>query len=230
MVNIAKGAGEPGDTVGGAIFQTAGTYAGSVPRRAAPGLCLNVAPPKQRGRRESRVSDAPAAPRAKVESTWVGTTGSPVQTGFPCAMVLTASFVLPGDRALLPPSPRRLTASLARLGRDLPPQDLTPASGRQDHTTSPSATTSFVCAPVDRSRAQRTALQPRLRADAAASTASRPTSVTIASRPSCGRDGRILSGDLPDGLSGIFFELGLDRNLLICPSGSLRITAHRRRQ
>ena len=137
---------------------------------------------------------------------------------------------LPGDRALLPPSPRRLTASLARLGHDLPPQDLTPASGRQDHTTSPSATTSFVCAPVDRSRAQRTALQPRLRADAAASTASRPTSVTIASRPSCGRDGRILSGDLPDGLSGISFELGLDRNLLICPSGSLRITAHRWRQ
>ena len=110
------------------------------------------------------------------------------------------------------------------------PRNLTPASGRQDHTTSPSATTSFVCAPVDRSRAQRTALQPRLRADAAASTASRPTSVTIASRPSCGRDGRILSGDLPDGLSGIFFELGLDRNLLICPSGSLRITAHRWRQ
>jgi hypothetical protein len=32
---------------------------------------------------------------------------------------------------------------------------------------------------------------------------------------------------LPD---GIFFELGLDRNLLICPSGSLRITAHRWRQ
>src|ERR1700736_2562875 len=137
---------------------------------------------------------------------------------------------LPGARALLPPSPRRLTASLARLGRDLPPQDLTPASGRQDHTTSPSATTSFFSALVDRPLPQRTALQPRLRADAAASTASRPTSVTIASRPSCGRDGRILSGDLPDGLSGIFFELGLDRNLLICPSGSLRITAHRWRQ
>jgi hypothetical protein len=228
MVNIAKGAGEPGDTVGGAIFQTAGHVCAFVPAtrcaRVMPVLCPSL---KKRGRRESRVSDAPAAPRAKVESTWVGTTGSPVQTGFPCAMVLTASFVLPGDRALLPPSPRRLTASLARLGRDLPPQDLTPASGRQDHTTSPSATTSFVCAPVDRSRAQRTALQPRLRADAAASTASRPTSVTIASRPSCGRDGRILSGDLPD---GIFFELGLDRNLLICPSGSLRITAHRWRQ
>jgi len=35
---------------------------------------------------------------------------------------------LPGDRALLPPSPRRIF-----------PRNLTPASGRQDHTTSPSA-------------------------------------------------------------------------------------------
>ena len=36
---------------------------------------------------------------------------------------------LPGDRACLPPSPRRIAL-----------RDLTPASGRQDHTTSPSAT------------------------------------------------------------------------------------------
>ena len=49
-----------------------------------------------------------------------------------------------------------------------------------------------------------------LRADAVAATASRPTSVTIASRRSCERDGRVYRGDLPDGLSGIFFESGLD--------------------
>ena len=48
--------------------------------------------------------------------------------------------------------------------------NLTPASGRQDHTTSPSALASFV-------------------SDTATSTASRPASVTIASRPSEGRDG-----------------------------------------
>src|SRR3954449_3942089 len=30
---------------------------------------------------------------------------------------------------------------------DTPPQDLTPASRRQDHTTSPSASAPFVCAP-----------------------------------------------------------------------------------
>jgi hypothetical protein len=64
-----------------------------------------------------------------------------------------------------------------------------------------------------------------LRADAVASTASRPTSVTIASRPSCERDGRIYRGDLPDGLSGIFFESGLDTDLLICPAGCLQVKA-----
>src|ERR1700687_1790966 len=46
--------------------------------------------------------------------------------------------------------------------------------------------------------------------DAAASTASRPASVTIASRPSVGRDRRVCKSDLPDGLSEIFFESGLD--------------------
>jgi hypothetical protein len=36
-----------------------------------------------------------------------------------------------------------------------------------------------------------------------------------------GQDGRVLSGDLPDDESGIFFLKGLDRNLPICPSGIL---------
>jgi hypothetical protein len=43
-------------------------------------------------------------------------------------VVLTVSFVLPGDRALLSPSPVEIAST-----------DLTPASRRQDHTTSPSA-------------------------------------------------------------------------------------------
>src|ERR1035438_9595336 len=43
---------------------------------------------------------------------------------------------LPGDRAFLPPS------SL----RSLLPKNLAPASGRQDHASSPSATTSLVVA------------------------------------------------------------------------------------
>jgi hypothetical protein len=63
---------------------------------------------------------------------------------------------LPGDRALLPPSPPR----------SLLPRNLTPASGRQDHTTSPSATKRF---------RQRAVCVHRIPC---------PTSVTIAKRPS----------------------------------------------
>ena len=64
---------------------------------------------------------------------------------------------LPGDRAFLPPSPLR----------SLLLKNLTPASGRQDHTPSPSASAPFV-------------------RSASASTASHPASVTIAIRPSSG--------------------------------------------
>ena len=64
---------------------------------------------------------------------------------------------LPGDRALLPPSSADVAANL------------TPASGCQDHTTSPYASAPFVIG-------------------ASASTASRPASVTIANRPSVRRD------------------------------------------
>jgi hypothetical protein len=76
--------------------------------------------------------------------------------------------------------------------RKLPSANLTPASGRQDHTTSPSAD-----------------IAPSSEAPSA-STASRPASVTIASRPSVGRDGRACRDDLPDGESKIFFAKGLD--------------------
>ena len=55
--------------------------------------------------------------------------------------------------------------------------------------------------------------------DAAASTASRPAFVTIASRPSGDETGRACRDDLPDGESGIFFVGGLDRFWVICPSG-----------
>src|ERR1700681_3459308 len=70
---------------------------------------------------------------------------------------------LPGDRAFLSPS------SL----RSLLLKNLTPASRRQDHTTSPSAVALFV-------------------KSAAASIASNPASVTIAIRPSSGVDGGVM--------------------------------------
>ena len=72
---------------------------------------------------------APAASCAKVESTRVshhGYTGSP---GIPARNGFNGFLrALPGDRAFLSPSPTRIA-----------PRNLTPASGRQDHTTSPSA-------------------------------------------------------------------------------------------
>src|ERR1700716_1613026 len=78
---------------------------------------------------------------------------TPESPGTPRAMVYSLFRALPGDRALLPPPPALLSANL------------TPASGCQDHTTSPSASTPFVIG-------------------ASASTASRPAFVTIMIRPS----------------------------------------------
>jgi hypothetical protein len=75
-------------------------------------------------------------------------------------MVLTVSFVLSPVTGL----------SCHRHPAQFPAPNLTPASGRQDHTTSPSASGAFVGAP-------------------SASIASCPASVTISSRPSVGQDG-----------------------------------------
>src|SRR6266849_2031113 len=71
---------------------------------------------------------------------------------FPHAMVLTVSFALsPVTGLFCHRRPR--TNVVPKPGRaDITSANLTPASGRQDHTTSPYAATSFVSAPFDRSR------------------------------------------------------------------------------
>ena len=101
-------------------------------------------------------------------------------------MVLTVSFVLSPVTGLF--CHRRLRIMvLSKPGRaDLPSANLTPASGRQDHTTSPYEATSLVRTLCDRSQTFRSALQPFRAQNAAASTASLPASVTIAIRPSSG--------------------------------------------
>src|SRR5712691_4630008 len=75
----------------------------------------------------------PIAARAMVvvERTRVSQV-TPESPGIPHAMVYGLFRALSGDRAFLPPSPAGLTANL------------TPASGRQDHTSSPSASGPFV--------------------------------------------------------------------------------------
>jgi hypothetical protein len=67
------------------------------------------------------------------------------------------------------------------------PHDLTPASGRQDHTTSPSATTSFVRAPLDRSRVK-PALRSLVRTMLPRPPHPIPTFVTMANAPLSGPD------------------------------------------
>jgi hypothetical protein len=90
-----------------------------------PSFAVDPPSSETRGRREGRV---PFAPMVRVQKKARGrTTGTSRTTGLPCAMVLRLIRDLPGDRALLPPSPRIIR------------EDLAPALGRQDHTISPSA-------------------------------------------------------------------------------------------
>ena len=88
---------------------------------------------------------------------------------------------LPGDRAFLPPSPAEV------------------ASAQLDASVGASGPHDFAV------RIK------RLVRSAAASTASRPASVTIAKRPSCERDGRVGKVICPTGKAEIFFTRGLDR-------------------
>jgi len=91
-------------------------------------------PQIRRGRREGRV---PTAPMVRVQQKARGrTTG----TGGSSGLSLRNGFngvlrALLGDHAWLPPSPVRRESVFTTLA---------PASERQDHTTSPSAATSFV--------------------------------------------------------------------------------------
>jgi hypothetical protein len=95
---------------------------------------------------------APAVPCAK----WVTKnahehTGQRRRSDIPCAMALRLIRALPGDRAFLSPSPRE-NCRVRPVGLAQPPQDLTPASRRQDHTTSPYAPAPLVSTSCDRSR------------------------------------------------------------------------------
>src|ERR1700761_8494320 len=85
------------------------------------------------GRRECRALDAPAASRGKWKTREFVTTVTPETSGIPRAMVLTVSFVLSPVTGLF------VTASVMRKH-----YRRTPASGHQDHTTSPSAMTPLV--------------------------------------------------------------------------------------
>src|SRR5258708_40317222 len=132
--------------------------------------------------------DASAGPCAKVEwpKAHEVTTVTPESPGTPRAMALRLISCPPRRSGFLVTVASGLRFVCTRSGRRAS-ADLTPASRRQDNTTSPYPAAPVVCAPFDRSRASLNgspALQPALRAGTAASTASRPALVTIAKRPS----------------------------------------------
>jgi hypothetical protein len=112
------------------IFQT---HLRILATQSARGLLASFAS-EIRGRRECRAPGAPAAACAKVEveSTRVSQV-TPKTPGIPRAMVLR----------LISCSPRR-SGSFATVASRILPRDLTPASRRQDHTTSPSASGALV--------------------------------------------------------------------------------------
>jgi hypothetical protein len=188
-------------------------HASAFSRRHASEVWPNFCPSDNRGRRESRVLDAPAASRAKLseahERSHHRITGTP---GLPCAMVLTVSFVLSPVIGLVCHRRLRIGGEFGPVGPALASANLTPASGRQDHTTSPSATcvvrlragrplTSPIrtrpATPFARRRCRVHRIPPRVRDDR--------------EPPLWGRDGQAYRVDFSKRESGIFFESGLDR-------------------
>jgi hypothetical protein len=146
-------------------------------------FCFDVSPSELRGRRECRGARCARSRVCSVESTRVshhghtGNTRHSPRNGFNGFL-----RALPGDRACLPPSPADLSSA-----------NLTPASGRQDHTTSPSALAPFA------SKRQNVHRIPC------------PTFVTMAKRPSGGPEQGGRSHRSPANQSGIFSDAGLDR-------------------
>src|ERR1700688_4085138 len=112
-------------------------HTSAISRRDASEFLQLIPLPKRRGRRESRVpagTRGPLCGRCCTRMHRGLTTGGPGHPGFPRAMVYGLLRALPGDRAFLSPSPLR----------SLLLTDLTPASRRQNHTTSPSASGALV--------------------------------------------------------------------------------------
>ena len=148
-------------------------------------------PQKRRGSRESRVRAAPAVSRANAyaKETHTSIQVQRKQSGFPCAMALRLISCSPRRPGFVDTVAVRKLAHRRPGWADAPPQDLTPAKGRQDHTTSPYATCVIRLRAGCRSRETRPATT-SFAPDTVASTASQPTFVTIAKPPSLGRDGK----------------------------------------
>ena len=115
-------------------------------------------PPKEEGAGKAGCAVRTRSLACSKKTRELVTTGSPEYPAFPAQWFYGLLRSLPGDRALLPPSSAQCASIVA---------NLTPASGCQDATTSPSASVLFVMSTSSVHRIPR------------------PTSVTIAIRPSC---------------------------------------------
>src|SRR5258708_31179524 len=144
-------------------------------------------------------------------------------------MVLTVCFVLspviglfchrrPADMVLSVPGRANKTSA----GLDASVE----ASGPHDFTVRSKHLSS---ARLDRSQAETHPAITSRAPNAAASTASRPASVTIAIRPSVGWDGCGYRGDLGKEGTEIFLQTGLDRANHIDPAQQFSLCAHVRR-
>ena len=143
-----------------ALLAMTSRYASAISPRVFARVMPEASLPRIRGRRECRALAAPAISYAiKTKHTSVVTTVTPETPGIPRAVVYDLYRALPGDRAFLPPSLHGIV------------------SAKLDASVGASGPHGFAV------RIKR----PRLKA-LPASTASRPASVTFASRPSVGRD------------------------------------------
>jgi hypothetical protein len=131
------------------------------PRGATrPSLCISSRPSEGVGNAGRTMHPRSRVHLVVVKGTRV-TTSTPKSPGIPARNGFNGLLrTLPGDRALLPPSPCGLKVLSDPVEPNEPPQDLTPASRRQDHTTSPSASSAVVLHAANRSRR---AIRPALR-------------------------------------------------------------------
>src|SRR5664279_3512932 len=111
-------------------------YDSAFSRRCAPELCqiLRLENQRAQGKPGARCTRSLAWCVKNTRVSHHRFTGTP---SLPCAMVLTAYFALSPVTGLS--CHRRPQEACKKLARSLLLKNLTPASGRQDHTTSPSA-------------------------------------------------------------------------------------------
>jgi hypothetical protein len=163
-----------------------------------PRFAQNFRALKIRGRGECRMRAAPAVSCAKSRRrTHTSIQVQRRHSDIPCAMVLRLTSRSPRRIGLVCLRRLRIWRIRARSGRHAS-EDLTPtieASGPHDFTVRGQHRSS-ARRPIAHGPLAKPALRSFFTPDAAASTASRPASLTIRIRPSVGQDGGGYAGDL----------------------------------